>query len=140
MRTVEQIMTHKVLTLEMDDRLELARDMLENMSFHHLLITDKNRVVGVLSERDILRAVSPYVGLASETSKDRHTLNQRLHQVMTRNPVTVTKDTSLHYAGKLLLEHSIGCLPVVEEGKLCGIITWKDLLAAFIQDPLARSH
>ena len=132
--TVKQIMTTRVITLEMDDRLELARELLEKVSFHHLLVTDRRSVVGILSERDLFKAISPSLGKASETQKDRNTLNLRVHQIMSRQPITVSPDTEINAAAELLLEHAVGCLPVTEDNHLVGILTWKDLLAAFIQN------
>ncbi|MCL1037190.1 CBS domain-containing protein [Shewanella submarina] len=135
MLTVREIMSTRVMTLDMDDRLELARDLLDQVEFHHLLVTDKRRVVGVLSERDLFKAISPSLGKAAETQKDRNTLNLRVHQVMSRQPVTVTPDSDIKTATALLLEYSIGCLPVTADKQLIGILTWKDLLAAFIHQP-----
>ncbi|MGI2258011.1 CBS domain-containing protein [Shewanella sp. GXUN23E] len=136
MSTIKQIMTTKVLTLQMDDRLELAHQLLEQMSFHHLVITEAGKVVGVLSQRDIFRALSPKLGMSAQTDKDLSCLNIRLHQLMSRHPITVEPHTNLQTAAAILLEHGIGCLPVTSgDGQLVGLITWKDLLAAFIHQP-----
>jgi acetoin utilization protein AcuB len=114
------IMTARVVTVEMDDRLEIVKEIFDTMNFHHLLVVDENkRLSGVVSDRDLLRAISPYVGSVAETARDLATLNKRVHQIMTRRPVT------------LLLAHRISCIPIVdEESKPVGIVSWRDLLRA----------
>ncbi len=53
-----------------------------------------------------------------------------MHQVMTREVITISADASLELAANLMLDRGISCLPVLEDGKLQGIITWRDLLKA----------
>lgn len=87
----------------------------------------------MLSERDLLRAISPNLGSSAETIKDLETLQKRVHQVMTRDPITVAPHINLDTATRLLLDNNIGCLPVLENGNLVGIVTWKDLLRAYCE-------
>lgn len=129
--TVSQIMTDRVVTIEMDDRLVIAKEIFDNAPFHHLLVVENGELQGVLSERDFLRALSPNIGNVNETERDSDTLLKRVHQVMTRDPITTSPNKSIKDASKLLLEHGIGSLPVLDLGQLVGIITWKDLLRAY---------
>ncbi len=56
------IMTARVVTVEMDDRLEVVKEIFDTMRFHHLLVVDEHKKLsGVVSDRDLLRALSPYV-------------------------------------------------------------------------------
>lgn len=88
---------------------------------------------GIISDRDLLKAVSPNIGTLSETDRDRATLNKRAHQIMSRNLITVTADTTVEVGARLLLEHRVSCLPVVAaDGALEGIVTWRDLLRAYL--------
>ncbi|MGI2065502.1 CBS domain-containing protein [Shewanella sp. MF08487] len=128
---VADIMSTRIVTIEMDDRLNVVKDIFEQANFHHLLVVDNSKLEGVLSERDLLRAISPHIGSIGETVKDLETLQKRVHQVMTRNPITVAPTVCLDTAAHLILEHNIGCLPVLDNGRLVGIITWKDLLRAY---------
>lgn len=128
---ISQIMTKRVVTIEMDDRLVIAKEIFDNAPFHHLLVVENSELQGVLSERDFLRALSPNIGNINETDRDSDTLLKRVHQVMARNPITISPNKSIKDASKLLLEHGIGSLPVLQQGKLVGIITWKDLLRAY---------
>lgn len=124
-------MSTRVVTIEMDDRLSVAKEIFENAPFHHLLVIEDDELQGVLSERDYLRALSPHVGNINETERDSETLQRRAHQVMSRNPVTIAPHKTLKEASRLMLEHDIGSLPVLKRGEIVGIITWKDLLRAY---------
>jgi acetoin utilization protein AcuB len=130
--TLGKIMTARVVTVEMDDRLEVVKEIFDTMSFHHLLVVDEHRKLsGVLSDRDLLRALSPYVGSAAETARDLATLNKRVHQIMTRHPITLRQESGIHEAVNLLLENRISCIPVVDDDfKPVGIVSWRDLLRA----------
>jgi acetoin utilization protein AcuB len=131
------IMTARVVTVEMDDRLEIVKEIFDTMNFHHLLVVDEHkRLSGVVSDRDLLRAISPYVGSAAETARDLATLNKRVHQIMTRRPVTLRPQATVAEAVSLLLAHRISCIPIVdEESKPVGIVSWRDLLRALAAPP-----
>ncbi len=128
---ISEIMSTRVVTIEMDDRLSVAKEIFENAPFHHLLVIEDDVLQGVLSERDYLRALSPNIGNINETERDNETLQRRAHQVMSRNPVTIAPHKALNDASRLMLEHNIGSLPVLKRGAIVGIITWKDLLRAY---------
>jgi acetoin utilization protein AcuB len=130
--TLDKIMTAKVVTVAMDDRLEVVKEIFDTMSFHHLLVVDEHeKLSGVLSDRDLLRALSPYVGSAVETARDLATLNKRVHQIMTRHPLTLRPHSSVAEAAGLLLKNRISCVPIVDgDFKPVGIVSWRDLLRA----------
>ena len=130
MPTVADIMNTKVLTVQMDDTLELARDLLDRVSLHHVVVTDGRKVVGIVSEGDLLRAVSPKLGI---TSKTNTILQTEIQSIMSPHPVTVTLETDIKHAAQLLVQHSIGCLPVTDGQKLQGLVTWKNLMANILQ-------
>jgi acetoin utilization protein AcuB len=125
-----EIMTARIVTVEMDDRLELVKEIFDTMNFHHLLVVDEHKKLsGVLSDRDLLRALSPYVGSAAETARDLATLNKRVHQIMSRHPFTLRPHSAIAAAVNLLIVHRISCVPIVDdEFKPVGIVTWRDLL------------
>jgi acetoin utilization protein AcuB len=124
------IMTARVVTVDMDDRLERVKEIFDTKGFHHLLVTDESlKLVGFVSDRDLLRALSPYVGSAAETTRDLATLNKRVHQIMTRHPLTLRPHSEVAEAVNLLLANRISCVPIVDdEFKPVGIVSWRDLL------------
>ena len=134
--TVGEIMTSKVVTIEMDDSLEVIRDIFRKVKFHHLIVVDGEKVVGVISDRDFLKGISPYVGTMSETTRDRATLEKRAHQIMSHYPVTVQRSCQIQTAAKLMLDRRVSCLPVTRpDGIIEGVVTWKDVFKAYLESP-----
>lgn len=131
---VETIMSKNMVTVDMDATLERVRENFEQHRFHHLLVVNGKRLMGVISDRDLLKSISPFVGTLSETSRDLATLQKRAHQIMTRKPISVAKDATIQVAAQTLLANNISCLPVAnEEGTIVGVLTWKDVLAALVK-------
>ena len=126
---IESIMTKEVIKIGMDATIKKIQEIFEMHKFHHLLVVEEEKLVGVISDRDLLRELSPFIGTASETVRDTETLNKKVHQIMTRKPVTVTKETTIQDATKLLIKKNVSCLPIVSlDGKIEGILTLKDFL------------
>src|SRR3972149_292225 len=127
---VRDIMTTQVHTLQLGDSLRTAASLFEREHFHHVVVLERGRVFGVISDRDILKAISPFAGNPIlERPQDLATLKKRIHQIMTRKPVTVGPAPTVAPAAELMLSQRVSCLPVVEEdGRLLGIVTVRDLL------------
>lgn len=126
---VSEIMSRRVVTLNLDDRLSEAKEIFDNVSFHHLPVIDDGELVGVLTKKDMEFAISPYIGQSSELPRDVQTLEKRIHQVMTRDPIHLSHDYKLRKAVEIMLDNGISCLPVTNKRKqVVGIITWRDLL------------
>jgi len=134
-QTVRELMTEDVVSVEMDASLAHIRSIFQKRSFHHVVVTEDRIVRGVISDRDLLKHISPFVGHElMERPSDVNTLRKRAHQIMHRKPVTVTPEMSAVDATRLLLNHGVTCLPVVDElEKLIGIVTWRDLLTGCIE-------
>ncbi len=148
--TVEAVMRRAVITVSMDDSLHKVQHIFQREGFHHLLVLDAGELVGVLSDRDLLSALSPYVNTPSEQRRDQRMLRRRVHHIMSRRLVTVTRATPIAQAAALLLKHGIGCLPVVSSpapvrtyagshlrllttGRTVeGIVTWRDIMAYYL--------
>ncbi|MCB9846825.1 MAG: CBS domain-containing protein [Phycisphaeraceae bacterium] len=130
MLTVKEIMSRPVVTVDMDARLSEIRDVFERERFHHVLVVDHDTVVGIISDRDLLKRLSPFAGnKLNERKQDENTLNLKAHQIMTRNPVAVGPDDSVQSAVDLILRHNFRSLPVVDERKRpVGILSWKDII------------
>jgi acetoin utilization protein AcuB len=133
--TVGDIMTRRLVTVGMDDTLGVVRMLFGAHRFHHLLVLEGRKLAGVISDRDLLKALSPRLGTPNETARDRATLNRHAHQIMSRRPVTVPRDWGIEAAARRMLEAKVSSLPVVSAGVddvLVGIVTWKDLLRALM--------
>ncbi|MBM0493314.1 CBS domain-containing protein [Aeromonas jandaei] len=125
---IRDIMTTRVATVSMDDRLSVIKDIFEQAHFRHLLVLEEGELVGVISDRDLFRAISPYLDSEAEMTRDTETLTKRAHQIMSRYPVTIAPQLTVREGVQLMLEKNVSCLPVLENGALVGIISWKDFL------------
>ena len=124
------VMTQHVITVNMDESVWVVRDLFEEHRFHHLIVLDNGQVAGIVSDRDLCKNLSPFIGNPHmERPQDERLLSRKVHQIMSRHPVVVAENTPIEQAAKLILEHRVGCLPVVSDsGRLHGIVTWRDLL------------
>lgn len=125
-------MTHRVVTVHMDDSLEIVREIFEASGFHHLLVVEDNKLVGVVSDRDYLKAISPFIDSITERIRDRATLDRKVHQIMTREVITLSANDTMVRAIELFNKHKISCLPVIDEQRRpIGIVSWRDIFRYF---------
>jgi CBS domain-containing protein len=122
-------MRRHFVTLAPGDRLDLADDVMKLGRIRHMPVLDGERLVGVVSQRDLL-AASLSKALDFEVKERRVFLKSvAVGEVMTRDPVTVSPETSAGEAARLLVRRKIGCLPVVDaKGVMVGLVTETDLL------------
>ena len=127
---VSQLMTRTPVTVGMDVTVAEIKDLFDDRMFHHLIVIEDGMVVGIISDRDLLHWLSPFIGKRDERSADARLLQRHAHQIMTRHPVCVRESTPASEAVALLLTHRISCLPVTDtDGHPLGIITWRDLIS-----------
>lgn len=130
---VSDIMSKHVVTVESDDRLSAVKDIFDNARFHHLLVVEEGVLFGVVSDRDLLKSISPNIGTNRYTPRDLETLNKPVHAIMTRKPITLRETASVADAVTLFNTHSISCIPIVDaENHILGILTWRDLMKNFV--------
>lgn len=127
---IDKLMTRRVVSVSMDEKLSRLREIFESTRFHHILVVERGRLKGVISDRDLLKTLSPYLDTAAETAHDAATLNHRAHQIMSRTPITIGPEADVHDAISLFNAHTISCLPVVRDDEVVGILTWRDILRA----------
>ncbi len=127
---VAQLMTRAPVTISLDATVGQIKELFDDHLFHHLIVIEEARVVGIISDRDLLRSLSPFIGKRDERAADARLLQRHAHQIMTRHPVCVRERTTAAEAAALLLAHRISCLPVIDDqGHPIGIITWRDLVS-----------
>ena len=122
---VADVMTGKVVTLSPHHSFNEVANLMNDRYFRHCVVVDNSgQVVGVISDRDILRSLA----------RNPNARSKSLEQIMTRNPITVKRNTPIVDAVSKLLAKRINCLPVVEDdGSVCGIVTSTDLLKSYQQ-------
>lgn len=129
MLQVRDIMTPEPFTLRDIDTLQSARSIMYLGRIRHIPIVNKHGLfVGLLTHRDLLSAtVSILSGINKEVQDDLDA-NVPIREIMHTDVHCVTPDTDLRETAKILLNHKYGCLPVVEENILRGIVTEADFL------------
>lgn len=127
---VADIMTSDVTTLKQNEKLTLADDLMNLGRIRHLPVLDEDGVVvGIVSQRDLFRgALAKALGYGQHAS--RKILDTFVvKDVMTTDLVTTTPETAVVDAARVMIKRKIGCLPVVKDGRLVGIITEGDFVA-----------
>jgi len=127
---VKHIMSAPVVSLFAEQTLPLAEDVMQLRHLRHLPVVDEHQhLVGLVTHRDILRAqISSLTGLSEQERRARQE-HVKVAQIMTRDIWTAGPDTFASNAGRLLLDHRFGCVPVVDTiGRLIGIVTERDYL------------
>jgi acetoin utilization protein AcuB len=113
----------------MDDSLQSLRELFAATGFHHLVVVNDNILKGIISDRDLMKAVSPFVDTISERMLDRATLDKKAHQIMTREVITLTSKDSIYKAIALFNQNKISCIPILDEKKHpVGIVSWRDVM------------
>lgn len=120
MSTVGEHMNRNVTTARPDDTLEQAAQSMVERNVGAAVVVIQSHVVGIISERDVMKAVAR--GLVP--------WNTHLEDIMTKDPLVATPASSISEAVSLMLDHGFRHLPVVEEGKLVGIVSARHLLRA----------
>ena len=125
---VEDIMTRNPHTLQVDDVLDLADDLMSMARIRHIPILERGKLIGIVSQRDLFfSALVQTLGLRQREQKDlMKTIRAR--EVMTRPVITISPGTSVKEAARLMAENKIGCLPVVKDKEFIGIVTETDIL------------
>jgi len=125
-------MTAPAESLSQDASLLDAALTFRRTGFRHLPVVDVNRVAGIISAGDVQRLSPSLLGKVSEEEYNGILENTKLKQVMTHDPLTVAPETQLREAAGILQNRKVGCLPVVQNGNLIGIITAIDMLGALL--------
>ncbi len=131
MLTVADMMTPNPHALPLTKRYLDAQVLMEQADIRHIPLLDSaGRVCGIVSQRDLLAAKSSFLDPQATASEE--ILKTPLENMATKSFMSVSKDASLKQAAIYMQDHKIGCLPVVEQGSLIGIITDSDFVAIAI--------
>ena len=129
MLTVGQFMTDTVFTLQQEDNMLDARHLMSLAKIRHAPVTDDNgNFEGLITDRDLLACTISRLAEIDEHIQTEIDSAVIVKDIMRRDIMCVTVDTDIRDAGALLLEHKYGCLPVVKERTLVGIITEADFI------------
>jgi predicted transcriptional regulator len=125
---VREIMMGSPVTLKPDDTLDLANDVISLGRIRHIPIVDDGRLVGVITERDLIGAAASQIFGLKQKSKSALLKSVPIKEVMKKRVITVAPDTPIKDVAHLMVEKKIGCAPVVSAGAVVGLVTTTDIL------------
>ena len=126
--TVRKIMMGSPVTLTPDDTLDLANNVISLGRIRHIPVVEKGKLVGLLSERDLIGAAANRIFGLNQKSKSALLKTESVKSIMKKRLVTVTPDTPIRDAARLMADKKIGCVPVMSEGALVGLVTTTNVL------------
>lgn len=127
---VQDVMTREVVSVSPSTVLLDAALLLRASALRHLPVVEEGKLVGILTERDVQRCAPSRLIPITEDSYNAVFAETTVVRVMTREPKTVSSRTPLLEAIGVMQQGKYGCLPVVDEGALVGILTRGDLIDA----------
>ncbi len=141
--TIRELMSGGLITVRRETPVLEARDLMVKERIRHLLVTDAGgALLGIVTDRDI-RLNLPSQATSLSVWEINHLLTKvTVGEVMTRSLITVGPDRPARDGARLMLNHKIGALPVLDEGHLVGIVTETDIVRAFLHmtAPVTRGH
>lgn len=142
-RVAADVMTTRVKTLTLDDTAKDCLAFFQSNDVRHVCVMDvpteeegeqaKPYFVGIVSERDVFRRISRYVGKVGEHDTDEKALQQPLVQLVTRYPTSVSPETEMPDLLASMIDHRVDMLPVLDDGELVGLVTATDTARLFVR-------
>ncbi len=142
-QTAGDIMNTEVKTLTLDHKIADGMQFLDKHSVRHIPIVEEEALIGIVSQRDLARVLSPGANTLVQTKVDDVVFTRPLSTLITRNPHTVTAATPFVEVIQLMIDEHVDCLPVVmgnpaEEQKVHGILTTTDIIKCFLRMEVLR--
>jgi len=138
-RNVKDVMTYDVKKLTPDDTIETCLKTMRENEIRHIPVMDtateegKQYFVGIVSQRDVFRQISPYLGKIGQEDSDLKALKQLLGKIVTRKPKCVSPETPIQDMIAIMVRDRIDSVPVLRDKDLVGIITATDVLKLFVR-------
>ncbi len=125
---VKEMMSSKLLTLHPKDKLKRAKEIFHEYDIHHIPIVVMNKLVGIISQGDILYLESIVSNSFDRFIQDKKFELDTVDEVMTKSPVCMPGDTTISEILKTMLDQRINAIPIIENDELIGLVTSQDLL------------
>jgi CBS domain-containing protein len=132
---VRDIMETKLVTISAAERLSMVEDIMRLGRVRHMPVVQGGELVGVVSERDLLRASLSELSEHRDAERRMFLHVVEISRVMSSPPVVIGPDATIREAALLMADRKIGCLPVLEGGRLIGMITETDVLRWVASSP-----
>jgi len=125
---VREIMMGSPVCLKPEDTLDLANDIISLGRIRHIPIIDHGRLVGILSERDLIGATATHIFGLKQKNKSALLKSFAIKDVMKKRVISVGPDTEIRDAASIMQKKKIGCVPVLADGAVIGLVTTTDIL------------
>jgi CBS domain-containing protein len=125
---VRDIMETKLVTISANERLSTVDDIMTLGRVRHIPVVQAGRLVGVVSQRDLLRASLSALSQHRDAERRAFLSVVEIARVMSTPPIVVTPDATIEEAAEIMASKRIGCLPVLEDHELVGMVTETDIL------------
>ena len=131
---IERRMTRNPVTATPDMSISEASTLMKQEKVHRLPVLDKDKkLVGIITEKDILYA-SPSPASSLSIHEMAYLLSKlTVKKLMSKNVVTITKDTTVEEAARMMVDQDLSCLPVLEDEKLIGIVSKSDMFKILLE-------
>jgi acetoin utilization protein AcuB len=129
---VSEIMTKPVVTIGLDDNVKEIENFFAQSMIRHILVVEEGELIGLVSERDLLRSMSPNIESLIYTTRDLAALSKPVHQIVTRTPISLNLNAGINEVINIFKTTRIGCIPIVDDNNIpVGIITRSDVFHHF---------
>jgi CBS domain-containing protein len=125
---VSEIMMGSPVTVSPDATLNFVNDVISLGRIRHVPVVENGKLVGLLSERDLIGAAANRIFGLKQKSRSALLKTDLVKNVMKKRVITVAPDTPIKEAARLMAEKKIGCVPVISEGTLVGLVTTTNIL------------
>lgn len=132
---VEELMTSQVFTVETHDMIDRVFFLIHYEKIRHIPVLEKGKVVGMVSDRDMYKALGPKSNSnaieGNKTGTELHVIPKKVQNIMRRGVLSVSPESHVSDAASLMADNRIGALPVIKNEKLVGILSSTDILRVF---------
>jgi CBS domain-containing protein len=125
---VREIMAKDIEVVDRNDHLRTVEERMVTTQLRHLPVLEQGEVVGIVTQRDLFKAAMSSAMGYGEKAQQAYLQSVRVKEIMVYPVVTVSLDTSVVAAADMMINRGVGCLPVVDNQQLIGLVTKTDLL------------
>ena len=125
---VREIMSTNIEVLDRNDNLRTVEERMATKQLRHLPVLEQGEIVGMVTQHDLFKATMSSTMGYGEKAQKAYLQSVRVKEIMTYPVVTVSPDTSVATAAEMMINKDVGCLPVVDDQQLIGLVTKTDLL------------
>lgn len=131
--SIKKLMTTKLVHVGPNESIKEMHRLFISLPLHHLLVMENGHLLGIVSDRDVLKHLSPFTDTKLESEKDRFAANLPASRIMKTDVITVSDSLSLREVARIMLDNNVELVPVIDDHDMvAGVTSWKDILRFLI--------